>query len=316
MSYFYRTPACKALCLASLLLPAVRYLNTALPHSPATAVTSKLLSTLTPAYPYCILPLIILWKYRVVERRLGTWQFIQLSFFGTLISLLLTRASHVFISPKEDEITQIFLSLICVLFPLFLAELPLQLDALSLLVSENALVSLILLQSLLIETGCRRPAVVSVAVGAILELSWRALHHSFYLSLPVKLKELGETLFRWFPDDRPPRPPLSGATLEVQRSQIMDMQEARFRNTPHQNPLAGWIGGRRWAGNMPRPRPRVIQRMPAPAANDNSLPPNVTPEKVQQLCDMGFDRDNSMIALSHSGGEVELAATILIAEKN
>ena len=316
MSYFYRTPACKALCLASLMLPAIRYINTALLHSPATAVASKLLTTLTPVYPYCILPLTILWKYRVVERRLGTWQFIQLSFFGTLISLLLTRASHVFISPTEDEITHVFLSLICVLFPLFLAELPIQLDAVSLLVSENALVSFILLQSLLLEASCRRPAVVSVAVGAMLEQSWRALHRSFYLSLPLKLKELGETLFRWFPDDRPPRPPLSGATLEVQRSQIMDLQEARFRNIPQQNPLAGWMG-RQWAGNMPRPRPRPLQRMPAPAANnDGSLPPNVTQEQLQQLIDMGFDRANSLIALSHSGGEVELAATILIAEKN
>ena len=318
MSYFYRTPACKALCIASLFLPAVRYLNAALPRSPATAMTHKLLATLTPSSSYCILPLlIILWKYRVVERRLGTWQFIQLSFFGTLISVLISRASHVFISPTEDEITNIFISLICVLFPLFLAELPIQLEAISLLVSENALVGLILLQFLLLEPSSRRSSVVSVAVGGILELSWCALHQSFYLSLPEKLKEMGESLFKWFPDDRPPRNPLSGATLEAQRSQIMDLQEANFRNIAQQNHLPGWIGGRRWAGNVPRPRPRAPQRLPNPAANLNaSLPPNVTEEKLQQLCDMGFDRANSLIALSHSGGEVELAATILIAEKN
>ncbi|KAI6657603.1 Ubiquitin-associated domain-containing protein 2 [Oopsacas minuta] len=318
MSYFYRTPACKALSLAVIAFSAFRYVNTALLHNPTTSLVTRLLATLTPSYPYCILPLIILWKYRVIERRLGSWQFIQLLFYGTLISLLLARVSRLFIAATEDEITHVFLSLICVLFPLFLAELPLQLDVVSLLVSENALLLFILIQALMLEENCIRAAVVSIAVGIILEQSWRTLHRSYYLSLPDKLREVGETLFKWFPDNRPPAIPWSGATLEVQRSQIMDHQEARLRNVPQQIPLGGWMGRRRWMGNIPRQRPRVNRALPAAPIprNDTALPLNVTQEKVQQLSDMGFDRANSMIALSHSGGEVDLAAAILIAEKS
>lgn len=313
MSYFYRTPACKALSLATVAFSVLRYLNTALPHTLATSVLAKLLAPLTPSYPYCILPLVILWKYRVLERRLGSWQFIQLSFYGTLISLLLTHVSRVFLASREGEIMQVFLSLICVLFPSFLAELPLQIDLASMIVSENVLLLLALLQTLMLEENCVRSAVISIVVGMILEQSWQVLHKTYYLYLPDKLRTIGESLFKWFPDNTPPPVRWSGATLETQRSQIIDHQENRLRNhQPFQ--LGNWMGRRhhmRNIGRGPLPTP------PAPAAdNDNALPPNVTQEKVQQLSDMGFDRANSMIALSHSGGEVELAAAILLAEKS
>ena len=313
MSYFYRTPACKALSLATVAFTVIRYLNTALPNTPATSVLAKLLAPLTPSYPYCILPLIILWKYRVLERRLGSWQFIQLSFYGTLICLLLTRVSRVFLASREGEITQVFLSLVCVLFPPFLAELPLQIDLASLIISENALLFFVLLQTLMLEENCVRSAVISIVVGMVLEQSWQILHKTYYLCLPERLRQVGETLFKWFPDNTPPLVRWSGATLETQRSQIIDHQENRLRN--HQQfQFGNWMGRRHQTRNVrrgPLPTP------PAPAAeNYDVLPPNVTQEKVQQLSDMGFDRVNSMIALTHSGGEVELAAAILLAEKS
>ena len=313
MSYFYRTPACKALSLATIAFSVIRYLNTALPHTPATSVLAKLLAPLTPSYPYCILPLIILWKYRVLERRLGSWQFIQLSFYGTLISLLLTRVSRVFLASREGEITQVLLSLICVLFPPFLAELPFQIDLASLIVSENVLLFLVMLQTLMLEENCVRSAVVSIVIGIVLEQSWQILHKTYYLFLPEKLREVGETLFKWFPDNTPPPVRWSGATLETQRSQIIAHQENHLRNPQHFQ-FGNWMGRRQQMRNRRRD-PLPIPPAPTPD-NYDALPPNVTLEKVQQLCDMGFDRANSMIALSHSGGEVELAAAILLAEKS
>ena len=300
MSYFYRSSACKALSLATVFLSALRYLNLALPSSLLAPFPSKLLATLTPAHPYFILPLLVLWKYRIVERRLGTCQFIQLIFFGTLISLLITRVTHLALAPAEKEPIHILLSLICVLYPVFLAELPLQPDIVSFLVSENALVTFLLIQTVLIEANSARAALTSIIVGAIIEQSWSSLNS--YLTFPKKLKEFGELIFKWFPDKTPPRLPLSGATLEVQRSQLMDNLEARGRGQGFPN--------------FPIPQARVRPRFRPPVPNTDALPPQVSEEKIQQLCDMGFNRENAMIALTHSGGEVELAAAILIAEKS
>lgn len=320
MGYFYKSPVCKVLLITSITSTSLLYI---LHHTTVISSTSLLLRLLpkfSPIYPYSILLWIAIWKYRALERRCGTWQFVQFIFYASTVTLLITYVMRL-VALKYSNYALIS-SFVYALLPMFISEMPFQNNLGSILISDHSALTTLLAYMCVSNLELQAANLISVAVSIVLWHYWPTLHNKFYLKLPERLRLITKKLFWWISDSAPPKEQVNGATLEIQRIQIMDREENRLRrlnNRRLMNPIN--VGANilnRFQGNheadLADARRRIRHADSIP--DTHQLQENVTPEKIDSLVDMGFERPNAMIALTHSGGDVDLAATILLAERN
>lgn len=343
---FYRAPVSKGLMGAlfvtctAIHVPLLSHLRVYLIcHLPNTFTSGEVWRLFTSQAAFLetkdlICAALLIYYFRVFERRLGSKKFASHLFATSLISLalqvpliLLIRSTG-WSSYHHGHLPPGPYGLIFPLFVPYLCDIPrmTRTHILGIPITGKTLTYLVGLQVCSTSFPTAVAAFCSIAAGLLYR--WNVLKIQDWLVIPDWLARLTNLTLGRLLSSSPPADGPMGATLEIQRQEQMERLEhqmllQRSRDgPPRQNTGQGYaerlVGpemqwGEQGANGHPRRRrandfPNLFN--PNEARPNNRVPPSE--ENVTFLTSMGFSRDRVMRALQTTGNNVEAAANLLV----
>jgi len=284
-------------------------------------VTSKLVFLDTKDAIFC---LILLYQFRVFERRYGSRNFtshiIATSVITALAEILLTQAySSLSGNSHHLPITSFAIGPFGAILPLFVNyffEIPSLSNLNMFSISSKSMFYLIGGQVALSSTNHSIVFVASLLAGLWMRNNLFMVKK--WIRVPVLLASLTDRLFGWMVRSGEPssKSELLGATLEIQRTQAAELMEQRMMRQQQvlfeeRNRRMNRVGqgfqeqlvNNQFFPQRPGDRavPPILRRGPEPSE-----------ENIQMLVDMGFDRGRVMQALRQTGNDVQSATAVLL----
>ncbi|RWS30354.1 Ubiquitin-associated domain-containing protein 2-like protein [Leptotrombidium deliense] len=255
---------------------------------------------------------LLLYYFRVFERRLGSHRFSSYLFANFVIATSLEMA-FVYSLRQFNLLVIDYLPSGPIIFPLFinyLIDIPKVTHTyiLGIPVTGKSLTYVLGLQVLSSSRGSVICSICGLIAGIICRFN--VFNVCNYLKIPKSVAKVSEDLFAWLLASNPPEGDnLNGATLEIQRQQQIELYEQQMMLSRARE-LRERISNRRSAENIVEPTAGPSVESPQEDSDNSS----VTEEKIQTLVEMGFERQKVIVALIRANNDVNLATTVLLSE--
>lgn len=292
---------------------------------------------------------LLIYYFRIFERRYGSHKYasylLATTVVTTAIELMVSAMLHYL---EMDEMPILHQSgSYGFIFPLFVSyffDIPrvAQTTILGIPVTGKTLTYLLGLQMV----SCSKTSAISGACGLLAGLVYRynVLKIQSLVFVPRVVARLGNAVFGWVLQSSPPQDGIvpMGATIEIQRQQQLEAleqqillnhaREMRHMATPSNQEqfmadYGGGGGARMFANHNEYAYQEAYQEAyvsgglrhraggPTVDGNEAEVPgPSVREEQVQQLVEMGFDRQSVLEALRTSNYDINIATNMLLQE--
>jgi len=278
--------------------------------------TSKLVFLDTKDAIFC---LILLYQFRVFERRYGSRNFssrILATSVMTAVSELLINLAYGWIHGSMSHAGTLAIGPFGLILPLFVnyfCEIPNLGAANFASISSKSMFYIIGCQVAFSSTPNTIVVLSAILAGLLSRNNF--LWVSSWLKVPTLLSSITDKLLGWLvrTGESAPVSELLGATLEIQRAQSAELMEQRMLRQQQ----AMFEERNRRANRVGQGFQEQLVNNQLFPQRGRGVPPTLrtvepSEENVQMLVDMGFGRDRVMQALRQTGNDVQSATAILL----
>lgn len=266
--------------------------------------TSKIAFLETKDAVFC---LVLIYYFRIFERRLGSRKFVShLIAMTTLSGLFEWVITSLFLTYNPKSLSGILsigpFGAVLPWFVFYMTDIPgsSSTSVLGITMSNKIMTYLFGMQVILGSMPNFIMGTSALVAGVLVKAN--ALWVQNVLAVPKWLAKSTQKLFGWVIDSSPPEQGAIGATLEIQRSQQIEALEQ------YQIQQQARMNARRLPNQLFRQRgPHQQQQQQQPAAA-----PEPTEANITLLVDMGFPRQQAIGALREAHNDLSTATAILL----